>query len=68
MKRECVQGKPSRFEIKFRFMEMKKVHSNMRTTVGSEFEKDDWQDHSQYYHGNLRGPPLCHPPQEIRPY
>ena len=23
---------------------------------------------SSYYHGNLRVPPLCHPPQEIRPY
>ena len=21
-----------------------------------------------YYHGNLRVPPLCHPPQKIRPY
>ena len=21
-----------------------------------------------YHHGNLRVPPQCHPPQEIRPY
>ena len=27
-----------------------------------------WTIFSKYFHGNLRVPPLCHPPQEIRPY
>ena len=29
--------------------------------IGTKYEQ-------ALYHGNLRAPPLCHPPQEIRPY
>ena len=53
----------------------KKAHASMRHGVvweaqngaGASKNKRE-RERKAKNHGNLRVPPLCHPPQEIRPY